>query len=194
MKKIIFTLLILFFIVSCQSNKISNLNYKDKESYMYGMVYDFENQPVENADIIINDLLVAQTDVQGRFILTANNSSKELTITIKKETYETIISKIVYDPINVLYFRLNNTQQLLTQAENALQNNLYEESINFIQRALTLSPHRTDVKYLECIVLFKKEDYNESFEKIQELQILEPNNKFIEKLLKRIETQINLLD
>ncbi len=190
MKKIIFSLIILLFFLSCQSNKISNLNYKDKESYMYGMVYDFENKPVENANIFINDSLVAQTDVQGRFILKANNSSKELTICIKKETYENISSKIIYDPINVLYFRLNNTQQLLVQAENALENNLYDESMNFIQRALLLSPNRIDIKYLECIVLYKKKQYQEALKKIKEIQSLEPNNEFIKKLSKNIEMQI----
>lgn len=194
MKKILLIYISMLFLFSCQTKNISNLDYKDTKSYMYGMVYDFDNKPVGDAKIYINNNLITKTDIQGRFILNIKKSKDLYSITVKKETYESLSSSFSYDPMNVLYFKLINTNQLLKQAEYYLSINSYESAIKFLQRATNLSPDRNDIKFLECIILYKKENYQAAFKKIKELQYLEPNNEFIKKFSKQLEEHIKPLD
>ncbi len=172
---------------SCKSNKISKLDYKSYDPYMYGMVYDYDNKPVENAQIFINDELITSTDIQGRFILNyKRDDQNEFLLRIEKNLYEIVESKFTFDPLNVLYIRLINSQQLLLLAEEKMTNLNYFEAENLLQRALKLSSDRDDIKYLLCIALLKQEKTDIAFEYLKKIKTNSIPKTYIDSLERKI--------
>ena len=191
MKKITCVLiLVLILSVSCKSNSVGRVDYKDETPYMYGMVYDYDNRPVEGTQIFIGEELITTSDVQGRFILDCPNQENEVVLIANKTGYECVETKITYDPINVLYIRLINTQQLLSLAEENINKMKYSQAEDYLVRALKLSPDREDVIYLLSIALYKQGKYTDALTNLEKLNNSLLYKKYIEELKKKIEKKL----
>ncbi|MDR2943314.1 MAG: hypothetical protein LBV17_12070 [Treponema sp.] len=138
-------------LVSCQTGKpIKRLS---NEGFMYAMIYDYENSPVPGVTVYLNKIKIADSDIQGRFVLEKAKKG-EHKIKLTKKGYETLEEVFRYDPMQVLYFKMINTSQLLVLAETALDNNEFDNAENYINRALLLEPGRPDILFLKSIVFF----------------------------------------
>ncbi len=190
MKKVFYILLIFcsLFCISCKTTTVKGVKYKDSKPLMYGMIYDFDNKPVEAASIYVDDKFIIKTDVQGRFILSLSikNKKDESLIRIEKDGYETINGKFVYDPINVLYFRMINAQQLLTLSEEYVQNNELDEALIHLDRALKLSPLRSDILFLKSITLYKQKKIDECLLILENLKSENMNNIYIKQFYDKV--------
>ncbi len=190
MKKRIFLLIssmLILLLISCNSNKVQRLSYKETEPYMYGMVYDYENKPVESAQVFINGEYISSTDVQGRFILNYQmDENNEIVLKVQKNGYEVVETSFLFDPINVLYIKLINTQQLLLLAEECMANLEFSEAEILLKRALCLTPDRDDIKYLLCISLYKQDKKDEALKNIEKLNKKVIPNSYIEGLKNKI--------
>jgi hypothetical protein len=125
---------------------------------MYGMIYDNESNPVSGVAVFLNGRKIVDSDIQGRFVL---NGVKRGTYTIKlsRRGYEEIEEKFDYEPLNVLYFRMFNSYQLLSLAENSMDDNNFTAAEQFINRALQVEPGRQDILFLKSINFYLQKKY-----------------------------------
>jgi len=136
-------------LVSCKGTPMSLTN----EGIMYGMIYDFDNTPVSAVTVYINDKKVADSDIQGRFILDKMEKG-EYTVKLTKRGYETFEEHFYYEPLQVLYFKIINTSQLVALAETALDNGEFSAAENYVNRALVIEPNRPDILFLKSIACY----------------------------------------
>jgi hypothetical protein len=149
--KLLGCLLGILLLASCQSGKpIKRLS---NEGFMYAMIYDYENSPVPGVTVYLNKRKIVDSDIQGRFILEKAKKG-EYKIRLTKKGYETLEESFQYDPMQVLYFKMINTSQLLVLTETALDNNEFANAENYINRALLLEPGRSDILFLKSIIWF----------------------------------------
>ena len=160
MRKLIIILSMVAALTGCKSASAPKRAINDS-GMMYAMVYDYENTPVSGASIFINGKKYIETDLQGRFILEFRKGG-EYTIRVEKLNYEVLEDTFSYDPMNVLYFKMINASQLLSQAEEALDQYSYAEAELFIGRALALEPNRPDLLYFQSIVFYRQERNDEA--------------------------------
>jgi len=151
-KNIVALLILAVTIMSCKSVSAPKRAINDS-GMMYAMVYDYDNMPVSGASVFINGKLYIETDLQGRFILEFPKKG-EYAIIVAKPGYETLEDSFAYDPMNVLYLKMVNSTQLLSQAEEALDQYTYNDAETLIGRALALEPSRPDLLYFQSIVYF----------------------------------------
>jgi tetratricopeptide (TPR) repeat protein len=150
-KKLFGCLLSIILLASCQIGKpIKRLS---NEGFMYAMIYDYENTPVTGVMVQLNRRKIADSDIQGRFILERMKKG-EYKIKLTKKGYETFEEVFRYDPLQVLYFKMINASQLLVLAETALDNTEFANAENYVNRALLLEPNRSDILFLKSIICF----------------------------------------
>ena len=84
MKKIIF----LLFILSCLFNSCKSIDFANQNS-VFIMLYDFDNAPLKDVVIKVDDKVIGQSDVNGRFVFDVYDLERH-SVVISKEGYETI--------------------------------------------------------------------------------------------------------
>jgi len=150
-KKIIIILLGVTLFFSCQSGRpIKRLS---DEGLMFAMIYDFDNTPVNAVAVYINGRRIVESDIQGRFILEKMDKG-EYTVRLTKRGYEPLEDVFYFDPLQVLYFKMINTKQLIAFAETALDNGELNAAENYIARALAIEPNRPDILFLKSITYY----------------------------------------
>jgi tetratricopeptide (TPR) repeat protein len=155
------------------------------ESFMYAMIYDYENTPVSGVTIYLNRIKIADSDIQGRFILEKMKKGQHR-IRLVKRGYEEFNEVFRYDPMQVLYFKIINASQLLVLAETALNNAEFAAAENYLNRALRLEPNRPDILFLKSIN-FYLQNRNEEAAAILENMIKSGNtDPSVSKLLEII--------
>jgi tetratricopeptide (TPR) repeat protein len=132
------------------------------------MIYDWENTPVTAVTVYIDGKKYVESDIQGRFVLEFKEP-EEHTIKLTKKGYEDIEQVIQYDPMNVLYFKMVNASQLVSLAENALDEKHYTDAVLYLDRALALEPSRPDIWYLKSITLYLQQKNKEAQEILEYL-------------------------
>jgi tetratricopeptide (TPR) repeat protein len=168
---------------SCQTGKpIKRLS---NEGFLHAMIYDHENTPVNNVTIYINGKKTVESDIQGRFVLESMKKGQH-SIKLTKKGYEDLIGTFQYEPMNVLYFKMINTQQLTVLAENAIDLAEYAEAEGYINRILAIEPNRQDILYLKSINYYLQRKYQEALVILEE-QIRQGNHDpSIAKLIEKI--------
>ncbi|HHU37651.1 MAG TPA: hypothetical protein GXZ47_10575 [Treponema sp.] len=190
-KFIIFLILPVFigslFAASCSSVKSRPIH--DMDGIMYGMIYDFDNIAVTNVQVFVNEKKIGESDIQGRFILSSNKGG-DYGITLKKAGYEDVHQTFSFDPMNVLYFKMINTAQLLTLAETALDINSFNEAFSFLDRAAVIGNNRCDILFLQTIVLYQKGEYESAATKLLEIEAQGYTDESVNALKNRINKEI----
>lgn len=176
-----------FFAVSCSSVKSRPIH--DMDGIMYGMIYDFDNIAVSNVQVFVNDKKIGESDIHGRFILSSRKGG-DYGITLKKPGYEDVNQTFSFDPMNVLYFKMINTTQLITLAEAALDTNSHNEALAFLDRAAEIGNSRCDILFLQAIILYQKAEYEVAAEKILEIEEQGYTDESVNSLKKRIENEV----
>ena len=174
------SILCLFTSISCSS--VKGIKRISGEMVMYGMVYNYENIPVSNAEVIVDEKTVAFTDAQGRFILTSKQRN-EFTLTLTKPGYETITGKIHFEPMEVIHLVMINANQLINQAEIAMDEARYHDVISLCDRALLLNSDRLDAMYLVALSLIRLREYDRARYILLELQETIGEREYIRKVL-----------
>jgi tetratricopeptide (TPR) repeat protein len=183
MRKLIPLAFLTLLLIGCRSISIPKRAINDS-GMMYAMVYDYDNTPVSGASVCIDRKKYIETDLQGRFILEFNKG--EYAIQVAKQGYEIIEDKFTYDPMKVLYFKMINASQLLSQAENALDQYSYGEAEKLASRALALEPNRPDILYFQSVAYYRQGKMTEAIAILKGLQSREINGDFISEFLKRL--------
>lgn len=122
---------------------------------LFGMVYDFDNQPCSGALIIFDDEEGPQTDINGRFVI-GFLSSGEHKVQVKKEGYEELTANFKFSSKNqVLYLRVISFNQLLRKTEYALEKKRLKETGELIKRLEAINADDPVAMYLKAVYLLE---------------------------------------
>jgi tetratricopeptide (TPR) repeat protein len=168
---------------SCQTGKpIKRLS---DDGLMYAMIYDYDNTPLSGVAVYLNGRKNVDSDILGRFILESVKKG-EYQIRLVKKGYEEVEGTFQYEPMNVLYFKMINADQLISQAEAAIDANDYTAAENHLDRALALEPRRPDILFLKSITYYLQNRYADSSAILEELIKSESTDPSISLLLEKI--------
>jgi len=183
LKKAIIILIGIILLASCQSGK--PLKRVKNDNFMFAMIYDHDNTPVSAVSVSINGKRITDSDIQGRFILD-NMKKGDYNVKLVKRGYETLEDTFTFDPMNVLYFKMINSSQLVTLAESALDNREFIIAENFINRALVLEPNRPDILFLKGITCHLQGKNEEALLILENLIKTGNTNPFITQLFESL--------
>ena len=181
--RVFFILALSISFVSCKTANQHRAYYN--AGLMYAMIYDHDNNPVNSVTIYVDNKKYVEADIQGRFILDLKKNGEYL-IKLTKKGFEDIDQTFQFDPMNVLYFKMINTSQLLQLAEDAMDKYHYNEAETFLKRALIIEQSRPDVLYLLTIALHLQSKTNEAKEVLETLIDLGFTDTYVIELLKKI--------
>ena len=127
---------------------------------VYVMVYDYENTPLMDANIFVDDELIGTTDIYGRLMFPAKKNKKAKKGTSVKSIHEVRLEKADYEIIKtqsklqageLLYFKTGNAQYYAAQAEKSLDEKDIKNALELINTALEIK-ERKDFRYLKNII------------------------------------------
>lgn len=188
MKKVITVFPLLIFIcvfISCASGSVSR---EKPNSVMYGMIYDYENNPVKSVAITIDDEDRYESDVMGHFIINRYKPG-EHAIRMEKYGYEPVEDVFEYDPMSILYYRMVTATQLVKEAEHAVDKYNYDKAIECLDRALALEQFRYDALYLKATVYLLTGDFPKARQAAMDLRQEGYTCPYIDELHKLIEQE-----
>ncbi len=157
-----------------------------KDAIMFGMLYDYENNPVKGVAVSIDGTRFGETDVMGRFTIVGVQPGGHRLL-LEKEGYEKIEDSFVFDPLSMLYYRMITASQLIAEAERALAGFDYNVAQETLDRALKLEPFRYDALYLQAVAYFHAKEYENAKKKLDNLKGLGYTGIYSEKLFYKIE-------
>jgi tetratricopeptide (TPR) repeat protein len=169
--------------VSCQTGKpVKRLS---DEGFMFAMIYDYENSPVPGVTVYLDGRKIVDSDIQGRFVL-ENMKKGQYAIKLTKRGYEMLEEVFQYEPLQVLYFKMINAQQLLVLAETEMDNAEFAKAENYLNRALQLEPNRPDILFLKSISYYLRARYAEAADILENLIRSGNTDPSISRMLERI--------
>jgi tetratricopeptide (TPR) repeat protein len=169
--------LFLLFLFSCASGP-----YQRKTTQgLYGMIYDRENKPVNEVKIYEDTRLKAVSDIHGHFSLGNLKPGKEYHIRAYKEDYEAITVTISFtDPKKVLYISMYNTEQLLSEAEQALRDKNWIKAESFLKRAEGIRGDYLSIHFLRGVLAFCQGKHEEALNILTDLADKEKNSPYLQ--------------
>ena len=172
---------VLVLLFSCKSTGIKGI---DEDGVMHAMIYDYDNNGVRGVSVYIDGSYAGESDVRGRFMFKLYDA-KEHELVLKKEGWEQVSDRIVFDTMLVLYYKMGNAAQLVNQAEDALDAGTMDEALMLLDRALRLGGG-DDARYLKSVVLFKSGKYDEALETLSQIEEKEETASYIQDFKQKI--------
>lgn len=159
-----FLQLVSLFFLSCTSVPFSG------KTDVHGMVYDFENEPIEGYSFYLEDKLVAITDVTGRFSIT-DLSAGTYTITGLSDDYENYTEVFtLFDKKQILYIRTPSMIQLLDLADQALAENNLIDTKNYIDRIFLQWPNNISTSFYRAVLHLRNDEITEALVLLHDLE------------------------
>lgn len=148
MKTGIISTLLAILSISCSSTK-QGMN----EKAMFLMIYDGSNTGVGNVRVYASKkaeekrTYLGSSDMRGHFFMVLDEGER-YTLTLEKDGYESVSKDFEFKGMSGLHFRIFTVDDLLAQAEEAMDVHNYAKALSFCQRAVTLDKTRKDAAYL----------------------------------------------
>lgn len=125
---------------------------------LVGMVYDGEQKPCPAALVTVDGRDGPRTDLNGRFVIDELARGDHL-IGVRKQGYEPLLAPVSFlERTQVLYLRVISYNQLLREAEEALQRQKLGEAEGLLRRAEALEGEETVGRYLRAVLCLKRGD------------------------------------
>ena len=185
---IIASIVLLIAVSGC--NTVKEMRIKDEQPTMFGMIYDWGNNPVSGVSVYVNGAFTATSDFQGRFVL-AINKNDEYAIRLEKKGYETIDGFFISEPLSILYYRMINADELIGEAEKHIESFEYDSALRCVDRALALEEFRYDAAYLKGVIYFKQNKFDEALAALELSRQLGYTGVYASRLQKVIEEKKN---
>lgn len=140
------------------------------EAPLLGMVYDHDQAPCANALIVVDGTDGPHTDINGRF-QTDPIARGEHRVAVRKAGYEELeVSLDFMDRNQVLYLRVVSVDQLLRQAEAALEGKRLGEADAILARAEAVEPGNPVASYLRALLHLEREEAEPAVRILAELE------------------------
>ncbi|GHT73423.1 hypothetical protein FACS1894124_1790 [Spirochaetia bacterium] len=170
------TIIMVLLLLSCASGPVS----KHKTQALYGMIYDRDNRPVSSVSVFINGTYRASSDINGHFIISELRPKAQYAVSAKKPDYETVDMTIAYtDPSHVLYIHILSGDQLLTEAGEAIRDKNWQKAESLLSRARNAGANQTSTHYLQGILAWRREQYDEALAILTALTKTEKNAPYL---------------
>jgi hypothetical protein len=128
-----------------------------KSADLVGMVYQQGNRPCPGVSVDVlkegkeESVFRGFTDLNGRFLIPALSSGRHR-LRFSKGGYQTLTVSIRFlDPTHIFYTRLASLEDLLLQAEEALDKNLWSQMEAILSEAARIDPHRGELLFLKAV-------------------------------------------
>ena len=133
------------------------------------MLYDAAHRPCPGARVCLDGRQEVISDSFGRFVLRdVPRGTHE--VVIQKPGYERRSESIDFENVSqVLYVRLESSQQLALRAESALVRKDYAEADSLLRRARTVDSEGVLPRYLLSVLSLRQRRYQESKEQLLDL-------------------------
>ena len=162
------TLVLVLSLSSCLSYRERRLR-EFESSPLVGMVYDQEQKPCAAALITVDGEEGPRTDINGRFVIDALARGDHL-FKVSKEGFETLEVPLSFvDRTQVLYLRMVSLNQLLREAEEALDRRRLQEADGLLRRAEALDPEDPVGLYLRAVYFLKLDDNQQAIGQLQKI-------------------------
>lgn len=182
MKKILLSFVpILNAFISCAS-KPSDAFFKN--DVMCAMIYDLDNNPVQNAQIYCDGEFLGTSDMQGRFSI-RGRKNEICIVEIEKPLHEKLVEKITFNPLEIAYFKMGTAEQFFCLARENLSFGKIDSAYEYCQKAIKLDENRNDIAYLYALLLYKKNQFEQSNKVLSKLENKQNFKKFVEELKRR---------
>lgn len=164
MKKLIFLILMIPFIfISCKSTEIEKCNFN-------GMIYDNDNEPVNDAKIYVNEKESTQSDIYGHFELGNLVYNNEYELRASKQGYEDVNLKLQFSNVSqFIYLRMYTTKQILSLCELAISEKDYKKANEYLNRASVIGDNKLETQYLRAVVLYDSKEYENAVDVLKKL-------------------------
>lgn len=187
-KYCLFFLIIYQMILLIGCSSVSGKNFKDDEAMLYGMVYNDNDEALRDVEVVVDGKLKAVSDMQGRFILKYMYGNimerKRHTIELHKRGYETIKELIFYDPMSLLYFRMESGKAIQEMAESLIDRGSYNEADKALNRLLGIEGKEDIGLYLLAILRIKEGKESEAIHLLEDME--NKDNIYVKNLLETI--------
>jgi tetratricopeptide (TPR) repeat protein len=141
-------------LTGCLSDRMDRPQDFD-EAPLFGMVYDFDNEPCAGALIRVDGEDAVRTDINGRFVINDLSRGRHQ-LEVLKEGYESYT--LAFDFLNrsqALYVRMISANQLLRQVEEALEKRRYSAALEMLERVERIEPANPVAAYLRGAYLIR---------------------------------------
>ena len=133
-----------------------------------GMVYDGRNQAIDGVDIAVDDRVVAQTDVNGRFFVRLSPDTYR--IEARREGYETVSTTFDFVPAGqALHIRMTAIGELLDLATEQIERQRWAEARSFLDRAYVVDATSPEAMYLEAVLLYRTDEPRGAVQRLETL-------------------------
>jgi tetratricopeptide (TPR) repeat protein len=151
--------------LSCREKRLREF----RSATLVGMVYDQDQKPCAGAWITVDGGQGPQTDINGRFVIDALERGDHR-IGVGKEGFESLETQVSFvDRTQVLYLRVISFNQLLRQAEEALDRRKLQEADGLLRRAEALNSEDPVGLYLRAVYFLRLEDTEQAIGLLQKI-------------------------
>ncbi len=153
--QIILTIPVILF-VSCASAKQDDMS----EKAMFVLIYDGSNTGLSGVKVFVTKeddgerQFLGTSDINGHFFMILKERTN-YTLSLEKDGYESASKFFEFRGMTGLYFRLLTVDDLLSEAEKALDVRNYSKALAYCNRAFALDDTRKDTAFLQKIILNK---------------------------------------
>jgi tetratricopeptide (TPR) repeat protein len=153
---------------SCKSLSNNNPVTFDKAPLL-GMVYDYDNAACAGVTVSINGKPVATSDIDGRFFIPDLDRGEHI-IELAKRDYESSTTVIDYESKSqVLYLKILSFDELLVQAQDALEAQKKADAESLLQRAEKVRLGDPEAQYFRALLLYREKRYDDAVEELENL-------------------------
>jgi hypothetical protein len=141
---------------ACASTDRSEKGGSSRLAALKGMVYDFENRPVSDAEIGVDGRPAARSDINGRFALEGMSFGR-YEVDVAKEGYETASISVDYgDAAQIVYVKMYSAKELLSLSEREADKRNWAEATACLDRIDAVDARDPAARYLRAVVSFRR--------------------------------------
>jgi len=131
---------------------------KFESAPLFGMIYDLDNRACAGISLAVDGTQKATSDIDGRFVLLALKRGAH-TLRAAGPGYENVdLSFAFLNRSQVLYVKLVSFDQLLAQAQDALDGRKWQDAHALLERAAAIHGSDTVLAYLRAILQYQRGD------------------------------------
>lgn len=153
---------------SCKT--VSNENQLRFESApLFGMIYDVDNKGCAGVSLLLDGAQKSTSDINGRFVLVGVKQGPH-SMKASAEDHETLEVRFNFEnQTQVLYLKIVSFDQLLTQAQDALDKRKWSDADSLLRRAAAIHSTNVVLVYLQAILAYQQGDFPGAASRLQSL-------------------------
>ena len=145
--------------------------FRFERAPLFGMIYDLDNKACAGISVTLDRTQNATSDIDGRFVLLALKPGPH-TLSASGAGYETVeLSFNFMSRRQVLYLKMVSFDQLLAQAQDALDRKKWKEAEALLQRAAAIRDSDTVLVYLRAILEYQQGDAARAAARLESLAV-----------------------